>query len=446
MTRKMKDSGIEWIGEIPEGWNTGKCKTILVANDGGVWGDDPVGDGTDKTVIRSTEQTIDGKWCIENPAKRDLSRVEYRKARIEENDLLITKSSGSDLHIGKTTIADTYFRDNECYYSNFIQRIRCADYSPKLLWYLFNSPIIREQCVFLQNTTSGIGNINANIIQNLLIPIPPLSTQHRITSYLDNQCAKIDAVLEQTRQSIEEYKRLKQAVITRAVTKGIRPGRKMKDSGIEWIGEVPEGWITPKMGDICMVITDYVASGSFADLAKNVAYLDDPDYAMLVRTADISDKGYNKKPVYINRHAYNYLHNSNLYGGELVFPNIGASVGDVYIVPVLYERMSLAPNAIMVKTNYIDKYYYYYFQSKPGRLEIQDIAQSTAQAKFNKTDFRQLRVLLPTVLEQQQIVQYLDKKSKEMNDIISRKQLFISELESYKKSLIYECVTGKREV
>ena len=108
--------------------------------------------------------------------------------------------------------------------------------------------------------------------------------------------------------------------------------------------------------------------------------------------------------------------------------------------------MSLAPNAIMVKTNYIDKYYYYYFQSKPGRLEIQDIAQSTAQAKFNKTDFRQLRVLLPTVLEQQQIVQYLDKKSKEMNDIISRKQLFISELESYKKSLIYECVTGKREV
>ena len=120
-------------------------------------------------------------------------------------------------------------------------------------------------------TQTALPSIVASEIVSCRFPIPPLDEQMYISSYLDTQCAKIDAVLEQTRQSIEEYKRLKQAVITRAVTKGIRPGRKMKDSGIEWIGEVPEGWITPKMGDICMVITDYVASGSFADLAKNVA-------------------------------------------------------------------------------------------------------------------------------------------------------------------------------
>ena len=116
MAREMKDSGIEWIGEIPKDWLCRKCKTILVANDGGVWGNDPVGDDSDKIVIRSTEQTIDGKWCIEDPAKRDLRQIDCSKSKIEKDDLLITKSSGSDLHIGKTTIADEYFVNHECYY------------------------------------------------------------------------------------------------------------------------------------------------------------------------------------------------------------------------------------------------------------------------------------------------------------------------------------------
>ena len=138
MAREMKDSGIEWSGAIPAEWCCRKSKAILVANDGGVWGNDPVGDDSDKVVIRSTEQTIDGKWSISNPAKRDLRQIDYSNFKIKKDDLLITKSSGSDLHIGKTTIADDYFVSHECYYSNFIQRIRCGNYSPKLLWYLFN--------------------------------------------------------------------------------------------------------------------------------------------------------------------------------------------------------------------------------------------------------------------------------------------------------------------
>ena len=220
----------------------------------------------------------------------------------------------------------------------------------------------------------------------------------------------------------------------------------MKDSGIEWLGEIPEEWMISKMGMVCSVITDYVASGSFASLAENVEYLDEPDYAMLVRTADVSNKGNNPQPVYINQDAYNFLHNSNLFGGELMFPNIGASVGDVYVVPVLYKRMPLAPNSIMVKTKHVDRYYYYYFTSKPGRLSIEDIAQSTAQAKFNKTDFRQLRVPLPSDKEQIEIVDYLNIHCSELDRLIKLKVQIIQELEAYKKSLIYEYVTGKKEV
>lgn len=217
--------------------------------------------------------------------------------------------------------------------------------------------------------------------------------------------------------------------------------RLMKQSGVDWLGDIPDDWTTPKFSAICSVITDYVASGSFASLAENVKYLDEPDYAMLVRTADVSNKGYNPKPVYINQHAYKFLSNSNLFGGELMFPNIGASVGDVYIVPVLYKRMSLAPNAIMVKTNKVDRYYYYYFQSKPGRLSIEDIAQSTAQAKFNKTDFRQLRVLLPPIDEQQRIAAFLDGKCARIDSVVEKTRASIEEYRKLKQAIITRAVT-----
>ena len=123
----MKDSGIAWIGKIPDGWETCQAKFVILQNDGGVWGEDLAEGKEGKFVIRSTEQTEEGKWSIVDPAQRDLSNVSYSRYRILPNDLLITKSSGSALHIGKTTIADQYFLDHECYYSNFIQRVRVND-------------------------------------------------------------------------------------------------------------------------------------------------------------------------------------------------------------------------------------------------------------------------------------------------------------------------------
>lgn len=99
--REMKDSGISWVGEIPKEWLCIKAKNIIKSNDGGVWGNEPTSTENDKIVLRSTEQTIDGKWIIEEPAKRDLSKIPYKNCLIKPNDLLITKSSGSSLHIGK---------------------------------------------------------------------------------------------------------------------------------------------------------------------------------------------------------------------------------------------------------------------------------------------------------------------------------------------------------
>ena len=136
-----------------------------------------------------------------------------------------------------------------------------------------------------------------------------------------------------------------------------------KPSGIQWIGDIPSHWEVKKMNYTCSQITDFVASGSFADLKNNVEYLDEPDYAMLVRTADLSCKG-NIPPVYVSKESYAFLSNSNLFGGEIILPNIG-SVGDVYLVPCdLYPYMTLAPNAIMVNTQ-CNKFFYYFFSDYP---------------------------------------------------------------------------------
>ena len=434
MAREMKDSGIEWIGEIPKDWLCRKCKTILVANDGGVWGNDPVGDDSDKIVIRSTEQTIDGKWCIEDPAKRDLRQIDCSKSKIEKDDLLITKSSGSDLHIGKTTIADEYFVNHECYYSNFIQRIRCEDYSPKLLWYLFNSSIVREQCVYLQNTTSGIGNINAEIIRNIWIPIPSETEPNKIVSCLDKISSQIDSVIEQTRASIEEYKKLRQAVITQAVTKGIRPGRKMKDSGIEWVGNIPSEWKVQRIKTIFRLRDE-----------KNYLPLEEVNLISLytdlgvVQHCDLEQTTGNKAS---NADGY-----KKVYEDDIIVNIILCWMGA--IGRSAYTGVTSPAYDIYIPSDSIEcRFYHHYFRTRGFSGDCYKRGRGIMAMRWRtySDQFRDIKVVVPPIEEQREILSYLDQKMFAIDNLITKKESLLCNLESYKQSLIYEYVTGKKEV
>lgn len=214
-----------------------------------------------------------------------------------------------------------------------------------------------------------------------------------------------------------------------------------KDTGIEWIGKIPSHWEFRKFNHICRIVTDFVASGSFADLRENVQYLTEPDYAMLVRTTDLANPDVVDGRVYISKHSYHFLSNSNLFGGEIILPNVG-SVGSVYMVPKnMYARMSLAPNAIMFKTKYVDRFYFYYFLSYPGNKSLIDLAQSTTLAKFNKTDLRGIRVLFPTLIEQASIADYLDAECNKIDSLISKEEKRIKLIEESKLSIITKVVT-----
>lgn len=214
--------------------------------------------------------------------------------------------------------------------------------------------------------------------------------------------------------------------------------REMKDSGVEWIGEIPKDWVVTKLNRAVGVITDYVASGSFADLAENVTYLDTPDYAMLIRIADLS--GTKDKPVYIDKKAYDFLSNSNLFGGEVILSNIG-SVGSVYIYHKMYEYASLAPNSIMLNKSDDNRFVYYWFMNPMANDELKRIGGNAVQAKFNKTQLRQFKIALPPSEEQHRIADYLDEKCSQIDAFIAKQQQIIEKLSAYKQSIITETVT-----
>jgi len=211
-------SGVEWCDGIPKNWNLCPFKRVISRNDGGVWGNDPKGEN-DTVVLRSTDQTVGGHWKNINPALRSLNSNEKRAAHLKSGDLLVTKSSGSALHIGKTTLVNPNVEAMSCCFSNFMQRIRLTnDFLPKFSWYLLNNTIVRRQFSVLSSTTTGLANLNGTVIGEAIIPRPPLPEQRAIAAFLDRETGKIDRLIGKQERMIQLLKEKRQAVISHAVS------------------------------------------------------------------------------------------------------------------------------------------------------------------------------------------------------------------------------------
>lgn len=428
--REMKDSGISWVGEIPKEWLCIKAKNIIKSNDGGVWGNEPTSTENDKIVLRSTEQTIDGKWIIEEPAKRDLSKIPYKNCLIKPNDLLITKSSGSSLHIGKTTLADDYFTTNECYYSNFLQRIRLQkSYYPLYAWFIFNAVFVREQFAYMQNSTSGLGNINSTDIGNIIVPIPPLDEQQRIAEFLDRECGKIDGLKADIQAQIDTLEQYKRSIITEAVTHGLNPSAPMKECSVSWARQIPQHWkvmpnkyLMTKIKNICPIY-------------KGEDILSLTMYGVIVRDLDAGGK----MPSSFD--GYQYIKKDNLL----------MCLFDIDVTPrcigIIKQNGITSPAYSQFKMKEIAKarFYYYYYLMLDYTKELLHLAKNLRHS-LTEDQLGAIKQLVPPLDEQQEIADYLDNKCAEIEQIIADKKSQIETLDGYKKSLIYEYVTGKKEV
>ena len=212
--------------------------------------------------------------------------------------------------------------------------------------------------------------------------------------------------------------------------------------------EIPKGWEWCRLNEVATSVTDFVASGSFASLRENVKYYSTKEYALLVRTKDLSCN-FSKDLVYTDKHGYDFLSNSNLFGGELILPNIGASIGKVFIVPNLNMPMTLAPNSVMIRLDdeCTKSWLYNVFSSPFGYDTLWSISSSTAQGKFNKTDFRKVLVPIPPIEEQNRIVTkikelspYIEKYSK-AQEHLDVWNVAIKEI--LQKSILQEAIQGK---
>ena len=207
---------------------------------------------------------------------------------------------------------------------------------------------------------------------------------------------------------------------------------------------LPNGWSECKIEDVAKTLTDFVASGSFASLRENVKYYDSPNYAILVRTKDLGNS-FKRGLVYTDKHGYDFLSNSNLYGGELILPNIGASIGKVFLMPKIEAPTTLAPNSIMIRCweEPTLKWLYLLFQSTLGQNILASISASTAQGKFNKTDLRDVIIPLPPLYEQERILTQADRLLEYVEKINTDKTDLTNILNSAKSKILELAMQGK---
>ena len=256
-----KGSGMDWLGDVPKHWAVKRTKSVLSRNESGVWGEDPNNNGV--IVLRSTEQTVSGEWNITAPARRRLTSSEYAACRLREGDLVVTKSSGSPRHIGKTSIVTRDVEALECCFSNFMQRLRVKqNTAPRFVWYAFNGELGRRQLDYFSDTTTGLANLNSEIIGRVVLPSPSLSEQAAIVRFLDHADRRIRRYIRAKQKLITLLEQQKQALIHQAVTGQIdvrtgRPYPAYKPSGVEWLGDVPEHWEVIRSGRLITLTTGF---------------------------------------------------------------------------------------------------------------------------------------------------------------------------------------------
>lgn len=412
--REMKNSGVEWIGEIPEEWT--KDKVIRLFN--------VIGSGTTPKNITSDFpcvnwiQSGDINGSLISDCKNNISKSivsQYSALKIYAAPFIVIAMYGASVGNISISLINGCVNQACCVLSTSICNLNYAFYA------------IKSSQNYLVRKAIGGGqpNINQDTIKQLWLPLPALPEQERIAAFLDAECAEIDAVLEKTRASIEEYKKLKQAVITQAVTKGIRGDRPMKDSGIEWIGEISQDFEIVKLKWLCDIL-DQFRSPVTADKRN--------------QNADVLYDYYGASGAIDKIDSYTIDDHVMLIGED------GANLR-MRNLPIMYEINGKAwinnHAHILRPKEGVDFHFVFYALEA---LDLNYYITGSAQPKLSQDNLRNIWIPITDFSEQKRIAAYISDVCVGLDRLIAKKQQYLTEIENYKKSLIYEYVTGKKEV
>lgn len=428
---KYKDSGIAWIGEIPEHWEIRKLKNIFLLSTGTTPKEyDKISEGDNLINWYTPSDILEGCNDLFSSLRKLSERVIY------ENKISLFPI-GTLLYVGIGASAGKVGYANENGYSNqqITGLIPLECYSRFYFYYLsVLKDKIRDNAFF---TTLPI--INNVYLGQELLPYPLLSEQQSIANYLDQKCGEIDELITLQEEMITKLQSYKQSVITEAVTKGLNKNVPLKDSGIEWIGEIPEHWICTVFKKFLSEPMQYGANEPAEECNYN-----DPRY---IRITDIKDDGTLRDDTFKSlplEKAKEYM----LTKGDLLFARSGATVGKTFLYKEDYAACfaGYLIKARCNKNELLPNFIFYYtlsnaYQNWKNSIFIQSTIQNIGADKYSV-----MPIIAPPLSEQQSIANYLDQKCSEIDELISIKQQKIEKLKDYKKSLIFECVTGKRKV
>lgn len=435
---KYIDSNIEWFKNVPEHWNLIKIKHMINYYTNGAWGIEKQKDNNDIICIRIAD--------FDYP-KRTIQDVDYTirnislnsRLLLEPGDLLIEKSGGGEKQpVGRVVIFD---KDLKATFSNFICKIKIKDeYDSRFLCYMFNMLYSSRVNTKSIKQTTGIQNLDSYAYFDEIIAIPNILEQQQIVYYLDKKTAKIDATISKNEELIELLEEKRVALINQVVTKGLNPNVTMKDSGVEWIGEIPKHWDISRLKFLINKNAQYGANCEPEPDETKFDY-------RYVRITDIDDDASLKDNIV-------YLCKEDAKGfvlkeGDILFARSGATVGKTY----LYDSsdgyccfagylIRYVPNKLLLNP----KYLLYFSFSKSYTEWIKIVSTQATIQNVSADKYDNLIISLPCVDEQNKIVSFLDDKITNINKSISKIQENITLLEEYKASLIHHVVTGKIDI
>ncbi len=445
-----KAGGVEWLGDVPEHWEVKRLRHVLSRNDGGVWGEEDDPEGT--VVLRSTEQTVDGSWQISDPAKRNLTPKEKSVALLKAGDLVVTKSSGSALHIGKTSLVSKEVEALQPCYSNFMQRLRVASgFDPRLVFYVLNSPTGRQQLVFNSNTTTGLANLNAGVLGDVFISTPPPAEQRAIAAFLDRETGRVDRLVAKKRELIERLKEKRTALISRTVTRGLPPAAAraaglpanppLKPSALDWLGDIPKHWEIKPVKFVARI-----GNGSTPS-RDNPTFWEEGDYPWL-NSSVVNQETITEAEEFVTSVALRECHLPKVKPPAVLIGITGQGRTRGMASTLMFEATInqhvayLKPFPSRAGVGFLRRVFdmVYLF------LRSESDGGGSTKGAITCEQIANLKIPIPPLPEQAAIAAYLDLETAKLDALVGKVELAVERLQEYRTALITAAVTGKIDV
>lgn len=406
----MKSSGIEWIGNIPDDWEVKKLKYVAEL-------DPTISEFLgDNDIVSFAPMECLGEQTL-SPYETEYGKVKGKYTYFANEDIIMAKVTPC-FENGNIAIAKN-LKNNVGFGSSELFVFRAKNISNSFLMYSLYSEPFKSLAKSTMYGTGGLKRVSPEFILNYKIPFPPLKTQEKIADYLDEKCGEIDATITKQKESIEKLKAYKQSLISETVTKGLDKSAPLKPSGIKWLGEIPQNARIIRLRFLSSIQTG------------------DKD------TANRVENG--KYPFYVRSPIVERIDTFSFDGEAILMAGDGVGAGKVFhYVNGKFDYHQRVYNIHNLK-GVLGKFLYYYLREN----FYKEIEQSNAKSTVDS-------IRLPMLLDfpiivypydlQKEIVSFLDKKVAEIDAIIIKKQNIIQKLDAYKKSLIFECVTGKQKI